>query len=570
MIAPPRTEPLQEEKSAPQKLSRRVLAVASVIVVAGTLFSINVWLASTGGVFRSELNGESDAPAHYITALMIRDYIAQGIPATPLVFAKNYYLHYPKVAFGHWPPFFHVLEAAWMLVFGVSRTSVLCLVMAITALLGTTLYTVVARAFRSWLAGLAVAVLLICVPLVQAYSGVLMADMLVALLSFWTILVWAGYMEAPSWRLGTAFAILASATILTKGNGFALALVPPITIVLGRRWELLRRPSLYGAAIIVAAATAPWYFLTTRLVVPTFQYEFTPGFVISATWFLWKLLLGAPGILVTAFALVGVAVKVIRPYSLGRVESLWGTAFAQIIAVWLFHALIPAGMETRYILASLAPWLMFSAAGVQWVSERLRPAALPARASAIVLSAVVGIVFFATVFRIPQQRRLGFQEVAEELTSNPEFRNSVILCSSEGVGEGLLISEVAMREARPGHIILRASRMLADSDWNGRFYKTKMDGPPAVQRFLEAAAVDVVVLDLNPYTAFEHHKQLQATMKGPGWRRIGLYPKTIDSFTDRNSRIEVWRQTGVVKPAPIFVVEMKPAPRIAIAEAASH
>jgi len=154
MIASPRTDPSQEEKSTPQKLSRRVLAIATVIVVAGALFSINVWLASTGGVFRSELNGESDAPAHYITALMIRDYIAQGIPVKPLVFAKNYYLHYPKVAFGHWPPLFHVLEAAWMLVFGVSRTSVLCLVLAITALLGATLYTVVARGLGDCMANL--------------------------------------------------------------------------------------------------------------------------------------------------------------------------------------------------------------------------------------------------------------------------------------------------------------------------------------------------------------------------------------------------------------------------------
>src|ERR1700676_2529150 len=157
MIASPRFGPAQEEEAEPQKLSRRVLAVVSVMVVAGALFSIHVCLASTSGAFRSELSGESDAPAHYITALMIRDYIAQGIPAKPLVFAKNYYLHYPKVAFGHWPPLFHVSEAAWMLVFGVSRTSVLCLVLAITALLGATLYSVVARAFGSWLAGLAVA-----------------------------------------------------------------------------------------------------------------------------------------------------------------------------------------------------------------------------------------------------------------------------------------------------------------------------------------------------------------------------------------------------------------------------
>src|SRR6202165_1195147 len=172
-----RTEPSQEEESEHQTPPPRVLGAASVIAVAGILLLIAVWLASRGGVFRSELTRESDEPAHYITALMVRDYIAQGMSAKPLAFAKNYYLHYPKVAFGHWPPVFYVLQAAWMLVFGVSRTSVLCLMLVTTAMLGATLYTVVKRS-DSWLAGLAAAALFICLPLVQAYSGVVLADIL--------------------------------------------------------------------------------------------------------------------------------------------------------------------------------------------------------------------------------------------------------------------------------------------------------------------------------------------------------------------------------------------------------
>lgn len=31
---------------------------------------------------------------------MIRDYIANGFPASPMKFAEEYYVHYPKVAFG--------------------------------------------------------------------------------------------------------------------------------------------------------------------------------------------------------------------------------------------------------------------------------------------------------------------------------------------------------------------------------------------------------------------------------------------------------------------------------------
>src|SRR5438876_10961990 len=131
-----------------------------------------------------------------------------------------------------------------MLIFVVSRTSVPCMMLATTAVLGATLYTVVLRALGSWLAGLAAAVLLVCVPLVQSFSGVLMADMLVALLSFWAVLMWARYMDAPSWRLAAAFALFSAATILTKGNGFALALVLPVAIVVCRRWDLMKRVSL--------------------------------------------------------------------------------------------------------------------------------------------------------------------------------------------------------------------------------------------------------------------------------------------------------------------------------------
>jgi hypothetical protein len=570
MIVPTRAELSQEGNLARQNWSRRVLGAAPVVLVACLLFSINVWLASIRGVFRSELNGESDEPAHYVTALMIRDYIAQGIPAKPLAFAKNYYLHYPKVAFGHWPPLFHVVEAAWMLIFGVSRTSVMCLALTITTLLGATLHAVVSRAFGYWQAGLAAAILFICLPLVQSYSGLLMADTLVALLSFWTILLWARYMEAPSWPVAIAFALLSIATILTKGNGFALALVPPITIVLCRRWELMKQPSLYGSAILIVAGTLPWHFVTFGLIAPTFEYKFSFAFTASATWFLWGQLLRAPGILVSAFGFIGMAARVIRPYWLGRVEPLWGAAFAQVIAVWLFHALVPAGMEFRYILASFAPWLMFAAAGIQWVSERLRGVMLPARGWAIGLSVIALAVFFVTVFKVPQKLRLGFQEAAEEVTSNPEFRNSVILCSSDGVGEGAFISEVAMHEARPGHIILRASRMLADSDWNGRYYRVKMEEPAMIQQFLETAAVDLVVLDLNPYLPLKHHQLLRATMHAPGWRRIGVYPRVVDSLTDPKARVEVWKQTGIAKPAPTFTLEMNPTPRISVETTPSH
>ena len=81
-------------------------------------FSLAALLSWFAGAFQAEFGGYPDEPAHYVTGLMIHDYIAGWFPATPLRFAENYYLHYPKVAFGHWPPVFHFLQAIWMLLFG--------------------------------------------------------------------------------------------------------------------------------------------------------------------------------------------------------------------------------------------------------------------------------------------------------------------------------------------------------------------------------------------------------------------------------------------------------------------
>jgi len=70
------------------------------------------WVA---GAFRSGFGANPDEPAHYVTGLMVRDYVAQLLPGSPIAFAQNYYLHYPAVAFGHWPPMFYVLQALWTL-----------------------------------------------------------------------------------------------------------------------------------------------------------------------------------------------------------------------------------------------------------------------------------------------------------------------------------------------------------------------------------------------------------------------------------------------------------------------
>ena len=96
---------------------------------------ITVMFQYLGGVYASELGGHPDEPAHYVTGLMIRDYLASGFHSGPMTYAKDYYDHYPKVALGNWPPFFYMIQSAWTLPFSPSHASVLRLMAVLTALL---------------------------------------------------------------------------------------------------------------------------------------------------------------------------------------------------------------------------------------------------------------------------------------------------------------------------------------------------------------------------------------------------------------------------------------------------
>jgi hypothetical protein len=82
-----------------------------------------VLLQWRGNAYGAEFAAAADEPAHYVTGLMVHDYLARGFPSNPLEFARGFYSRYPKVAIGHWPPVFYIVQALWTSLFTESRAS---------------------------------------------------------------------------------------------------------------------------------------------------------------------------------------------------------------------------------------------------------------------------------------------------------------------------------------------------------------------------------------------------------------------------------------------------------------
>jgi hypothetical protein len=506
---------------------RRFPPHAATVAATAAFFALALLLQWLAGAYRAELSGHPDEPAHYVTGLMVHDYLKTWPPAPPVKFAGDFYLHYPKTALGHWPPFFYLLQAAWTLLFSISRTSVLVLMALLAALLAASLYRLVAAEYGKP-AGLACGALLLLLPTVQEFAAMVMTEIPVALLCLWATLRFARFMQSGRWQDSVWFAIWASLAIMTKGSGLALALLPPLAMLLGRRLDLVRTKANWLAAAVVAAGCGPWYAFTFDMQQNGWVESAGQEFFVRSFPFNADATLHLVGPAVLACALLGLAVKVVLPWFRRRVEPKWAALAALAAGVFVFQSLVPASLDIRHLVTLAPPLVAFAAAGIAWLAGRLRWVRLPVRARAAALSAAVALLFAFQTFAIPPKIDRRLADLAIDVLARPEFAHAVILVSSQWDGEGIFISEMAMRERRPGHIILRASKMLSDARWSGLDYRLRFPDAAAVMRYLERVPVAVLIMDGTRGRIDKlHHHQLEQVLRdyAPRWQPVGRYPK---------------------------------------------
>jgi hypothetical protein len=527
--------------SAPRTLFRAEWGAYALFFAAVAAFQ------SVDGAFRSGFGGHPDEAAHYVTGLMVRDYVASLDWRDPLGFAENYYVHYPKVSLGHWPPVFYMLQAAWTLVFSPERVSVLLLMAFLTTLLAGTLYRVLRTELSAGVA-LGAALLFLALPLTRAFSGMLMADIPVALFSLWAALCFGRYVDTGRWQSAAAFGVFASAAIMTKGSALALALVPPVALLLSRRLSLLARPATWLPALIVFVLCAPWSWLTYRLTKNGLMAEgLDLEYMIPAVGFYSWTLFDVFGVVLLVLAGIGLSTRVVQPALSSGAAGKWTAMAALAVSVLLFHCVLPIYLERRYLLPAVPALLMFAAAGFAWCASRLPVPGLSTAGRMLAAAAVVLVLFVIGTTRAGEKSCYGFAEVAEWLRSRPDLQRSVVLVASDASGEGMAISEIAMRERRPGHVVLRGSKVLSRMGWLGEDYEALYKSPEELTRFLEGIPVGIVLIDQSIPAASQrpHHELLRTTLRADAqrWELFGTYAAKSQTRAEPGV-VEVYRLVG--------------------------
>src|SRR5262249_27514784 len=140
--------------------------LGSFLLLLSPILALTVGLQVMNGAYANEFGNYSDEPAHFVTGLMVHDYLRAGDWTSPVKFAERFYIHYPKVAIGHWGLTFYVVQALWEALFGASRASVLLLMATTTSLLAISVYYLIPR----WVPRFVAFAFALCLPLTTVFQ----------------------------------------------------------------------------------------------------------------------------------------------------------------------------------------------------------------------------------------------------------------------------------------------------------------------------------------------------------------------------------------------------------------
>jgi hypothetical protein len=469
-------------------LGRQWLRTAGVL--AG-MFGLALFLQWLGGVYTSELDGNGDEAAHFVTGLMVRDYLLSGFHIPPLRYAEVYYLHYPKVALGHWPPGFYILQAAWTLIFPPSGHSVLVLMALITGTVGVVIYRLSRKRFGEW-AAILLGAGFVALRVVQEDTGAVMAESLLTLTGLLAAAAFGRFLESDSWKDSVAFGAWMLATIFVKGDGWGLALLPPIALALSKRWRLLLGWKIWAGAAVVLLIM-PWQLFTLRAASEGWDNGGLPFIKEAAPAFIY-LFAHSTGIVVAMLAVLGICVTCIIPWFRNSpVSGFWASMTALVAATWLFHLLVPAGIYERRLILAMPAFLLLAGAGGQWLAQQSKNP----RLVGIAVAAVATITFLTLAFQIPPKTSDHFGEAAETALKLFPDHDDILFVAANSEPEGAFIAAVATREERPGHFVLRSSKVLSEGSWSGADEHLRYQDPEQVEQVLEGFGVRAIALDLN-------------------------------------------------------------------------
>jgi 4-amino-4-deoxy-L-arabinose transferase-like glycosyltransferase len=498
---------------SPQKVSFRFLGFTYLCAIL-----VGVLIVFLTKAYESGFSG-ADEPSHFLNGYFISDYLVHHFGKNPMAAATDFYLHYPKISIGHWPPAYYgmlgllflVLPPTLPVAFGINVMFAALPAIGVAAAL-----VILDKRRYAAVAGVLVYAL---TPLALEGDAMFMVDQPLAACLVAATAVWIAYALRPTWGKALAFALLAAIAILMKGNGWLVGLIPAFHIVLTTNWKLLLSPKLYAAALLAALIVVPWYLLTAKIAADGFNYHAGIDYASKA---LFANLRTLSHNLTPAGALLAM-VGIVAEYRSRRSDTVRWTIVSGIVslplATLVLQSTVPVDITERYMAPALPAVVVLAVLGAGHFLTQLRQlvrpqASMAMGATMIAMIAVMAIPGILHVSQRTPKADAGLLQVANRLAA-PDRPTVTVIDGNAGY-EGAFIADMAVRDQQLQGYVVRSSKLLADSDFMGKAYTLKFKQPGQVVAELHRLGVGhVVIVRADNRPAYPHSKQMREAVSLP-------------------------------------------------------
>ena len=429
-----------------------VAAGYALALAVGLIFLLwsNAWSAGFSG---------ADEPAHFLNSWFVSLYERQALGHNPMAFATEFYLHYPKISIGHWPPAYYALLSPLFLLLPASAQAAMIVNLLAAALPAAGIAWLLVRLGKPGLAP-AGALLWALTPLALEGQAFFMLDQPLAACTLAATIGWLLYAERPGWWRILLFVALAALAILVKGNGWLIGLVPVMHVLLTGQWRLIRLWKSWIGGAAVAAVVLPWYILTAGISADGFSYQ--PGLAYAEQALAPNLGALADNVTPVGLALAGYAIWNEARTRAAAPErwSVVSACLALLLATLILQSAIPADLDPRYAAPALPPLVVLSLLGAVQLFRHL-PAASH-RLAAPVLALLLAAPGLAHVATREAKADLRLDEAAAMASPAESWQ----IDGGSGA-EGAYIAAKAVRDPGLAGYAVRGSKLLADSNFMG-------------------------------------------------------------------------------------------------------
>jgi len=480
------------------------------------VFLVALSILAAAMIFLHALNSGlsgSDEGSHFLNGYLIWAYVTEAFGQNPLTYATDFYIHYPKLSIGHWPPLYYVFLSGFFFVVPHAPLPFM-LVNLVVGALPVLLISRVVRRVADWPWVVLAGITYVLIPISLNNTSRLMLDQALAGLCLLAALVWSDYAKRPTLWRGMAYAAVTAAAILVKGNGWVLAIFPIFHIALTGRPQVLLNWRTYAAGAAAILVVGAWTVVTYKISSDGFNYSWGLDYFLLALPTFLSAIYSNLGLVGSIAALIGIAVS-FAPGVGPELREVGRTGLAMVLATILFHSFVPVDLDPRYMSSAIPYLVIFMTIGVWTITQRLSSMTAHwwlVTPLAVALFAIPGVLYL----RDRSARfDLRMDLVAAEITTNPT--GLVVVVDGHSGTEGSLAAEVALRDTTRKNYVVRSSQLLAKSDFMGNKYALRVNTPAAVLGLLDDVTCSAVAVAEGPgiVPRFPHSDLLLSALRDP-------------------------------------------------------